>query len=242
MTVDGDICGGQIGDHLIVGWFTEDATYRPLAEKFAANLAQHGVPFHLFAKPSGAGWSTRRKPTVVMEAMDLYPGKTVVLMDVDCVVSGDISPVTEVAGDVGIIVVARNMRRGRRPAHWIATECSSRVVVFRPTEGASAFARKWQETIEQSSVDHDEHAMVWAMLASLPTTRFAYIDQRFSGREIGQTPDAVIEHDSAHDEERRARRSGFQNALRAFERRFLRTGKTRASRLKGEMSVLVKAG
>jgi hypothetical protein len=240
MTVDGDICGGQIGDHLTVGWFTPD--YRPLAQKFAANLQEHGEPYHLWAKPSGAGWSTRRKPTVVLEAMDLYPGKTVVLMDVDCVVRGDIAPATEVDGDVGIIVVARNMKRGKRPAHWIATECSSRVVVFRPTEGARAFARKWQETIERSTVDHDEHSMIWAMLASLPTTRFAYIDQKFSGREIGQIPGAVIEHDSAHDEERRAARGRFQTMLREFERRFLRTGKTRQSRLKGEMSVLVKAG
>jgi len=50
------------GDWLVIGWFTEDSTYRPLAEAFAANLSQHRAPFHLFAKPSLGAWNTRRKP------------------------------------------------------------------------------------------------------------------------------------------------------------------------------------
>jgi hypothetical protein len=59
LPVSGDLVGGTVGDWLVIGWFTEDATYRPLAETFAANLAERGAPFHLFAKPAGAGWSTR---------------------------------------------------------------------------------------------------------------------------------------------------------------------------------------
>jgi len=202
--------------------------------------ACHGAPFHLFAKPSLGAWNTRRKPAVALEAMDAYPGKTVVLMDVDCRLRGDIEPVTQIDGDVGIVVIARNVRRRRRWAHWLSVECNSRVVVFRPTEGARAFAQTWADTIERSTVNHDEHSMAWAYLSS-PGIHFDYIDQRFSAREIGRIPDAVIEHDSAHDEERRASRGRFKTLLREFERRFLRSGRTRQSRLKGEMSVLVKA-
>jgi hypothetical protein len=235
-----DVVGGQVGDWLVTGWFTEDDTYRPLAEAFAANLRQHGAPFHLFAKPPLAGWSTRRKPSVVLEAMDRYPGKTIVLMDVDCVVRGDIAPVTGIRGDVGIVVIARNVRQKRRLAHWLNVECSSRVVVFRPTEGARAFARTWADTIERSEFPHDEHSMAWAYLSS-PGVHFDYLDQTYSAREVGTVADAVIVHDSAHDEERRAARGPIRQALRALERRFLRTGRTRAGRLKGEMSVLVKA-
>ena len=202
--------------------------------------ACHGAPFHLFAKPSLGAWNTRRKPAVALEAMDAYPGKTVVLMDVDCRLRGDIEPVTQIDGDVGIVVIARNVRRRRRWAHWLSVECNSRVVVFRPTEGARAFAQTWADTIERSTVNHDEHSMAWAYLSS-PGIHFDYIDQRFSAREIGQIADALIEHDSAHDEERRASRGRFKTLLREFERRFLRSGRTRQSRLKGEMSVLVKA-
>ena len=141
---------------------------------------------------------------------------------------------------MGIVVIARNVRRKRRWAHWLSVECSSRVVVFRPTEGARAFARTWADTIERSTVDHDEHSMAWAYLSS-PSVHFDYIDQRFSAREIGRIADAVIEHDSAHDEQRRAERGPIKRVLRAFERRFLRTGRTRSSRLKGELGVLLKA-
>src|SRR5262245_55829295 len=154
-------------------------------------------------------------------------------MDVDCIVRGGITL-------VGIVVIARNMRKRRKWRHWIATECSSRVVVFRQTDGARAFLREWAEQIERSEFSHDEHSMVWAMLASLPTTSFSYIDQRYSAREVGQIPDAVIEHDSAHDEERRAQRGYIKNALRRFEARFLRTGTTRRSRLKGELSKILQ--
>jgi hypothetical protein len=238
LSLSGDLIGGQVGDWLVTGWFTPN--YRPLAEAFAANLSEHGAPFHLFAKPSLGAWNTRRKPAVVLEAMDAYPGKTLVLMDVDCRLRGEIEPVTQIGGDVGIVVIARNVRRRRRWAHWLSVECSSRVVVFRPTEGARAFARTWADTIERSTVNHDEHSMAWAYLSS-PSIHFDYIDQRFSAREIGRIPDAVIEHDSAHDEERRASRGRFKTLLREFERRFLRSGRTRQSRLKGEMSVLVKA-
>jgi hypothetical protein len=238
LSVSGDLVGGQVGDWLVTGWFTPN--YRPLAEAFAANLSQHEAPFHLFAKPSLGAWNTRRKPAVVLDAMDAYPGKAVVLMDVDCRLRGDIEPVTQIDGDVGIVVIARNVRRRRRWAHWLSVECSSRVVVFRPTEGARAFGRTWADTIERSTVNHDEHSMAWAYLSS-PSVHFDYIDQKYSAREVGRIPDAVVEHDSAHDEERRASRGSFRNLLRELERRLLRSGRTRQSRLKGEMSVLVKA-
>jgi Nucleotide-diphospho-sugar transferase len=167
------------------------------------------VPYHLWAKPSVGVWNSGRKPAVVLETLDAYPGKTVVLMDVDCVARSDITPVAQIDADVGIVVIARDMRKGRKLRHWIPTECSSRIVVFRSTEGArNAFARRWAERIERSGVAHDEHAMVWAMLDSLSTTSFSYIDQRDSARETGQIADALIEHDSAHDEARRASRVG----------------------------------
>ena len=217
-SVSGDLVGGHIGDWLVTGWFTPN--YRPLAL---------------------GGWDTSPKPAVALEAMDLYPGKTLVLMDVDCIVRGDIAPVTQIRGDVGVTVIARNTRKGRRWSHSLLVEASSRVVVFRPTAGARAFAQAWADEIERSAIRHDENSMAWAFLSS-PGVDFDYIPQEFSGREAGTVPDAVIVHDSAHDEQRRAARGPFKQALRAFERRFLRSGRTRQSRLKGEMSVLVKAG
>jgi GNAT superfamily N-acetyltransferase len=235
-----DIVGAApVGDFVVIGWFTPN--YRPLAEKFAANLAEHDIPHHLWAKPSSGTWNTMRKPAIVLEAMDAYPGKTVVLMDVDCVVRGDITPVIQTAADLAVTVMARNIRRGGKWRHRVAAECSSRVIVFRPTSGARAFAVRWVEQIERNAFPHDEHAMMWTLLASIPTTTFSYIDPRYSGRNIGQVQDAVIEHDSAHEEQRRASRGPVNLALRAIERRLFRTGRTKKSRIEGELAVLLKA-
>jgi hypothetical protein len=197
----------------------------------------------LWAKPKLApGWNTSRKPSVVLEALDAYPGKTLVLMDVDCIVKGDIAPVTDVAGDVGITVIAQNvkgspgrgLRRGRDAEwrHWIGVECSSRVVVFRPTAGARVFAQKWADQVKHSDgISHDEHAMVWAFLECQSAgVDFRYIDRRFSGREITVLPDAVIGHDSAHNKQRTGRRGRLRKALREVERRWFRSGRTRTKK------------
>ena len=235
-SASGDLAGGQVGDWLVIGWFTPD--YRPLAESFSANLTEHGTPFHLFQRPKVAkGWNTAQKPDVVLRAMGIYPDTTLVLMDLDCIVHGDISPVVDVAGDEGITVIARNIpgradRRwrvgeDRRWRHQIAVECSSRVVVFKPTSGACAFALKWRDQVVNSIVNHDEHSMVWAYLQS-PGVSFSYIDARYSGREVGQLPGAVIKHESEHNKLKAQQRSGFGDLLKAIERRYLRTGRTKA--------------
>jgi hypothetical protein len=234
-----DIKGGTPTQWLVIGWFTPN--YRPLAEAFAANLREHNIPHHLYSKAKIADdWNTLRKPSVVLEAMDAYPDKTIVLMDVDCIVKGDIAPVADVAGDVGITVIAQNVqgrrdRRWRRGIdaqwrHWIAAECSSRVVVFRPTEGARAFAKAWEWHIEHSHVNHDEHSMVWAFLRSAGKVAFSYIDRRYSGREVDDILDGIIVHDSAHNKQRKKERWRIKTALRRLEQRWIRSGRTRAAK------------
>jgi hypothetical protein len=146
------------------------------AENFAANLEAHGVPFHLWAKTkSGAGWSTTQKPSVVLDALDAYPGKTVVLMNVDCIVNGDVAPVAEVAGDVGICAIAMSMEGRKGLRHWLAFETSSRVIVFNPTDAGRMFAKRWAAKIAASDFPHDEWALSWGFLSS-PDVRFDYLD------------------------------------------------------------------
>jgi hypothetical protein len=219
-----------VGDWLVAGWFTPN--YRPLAAAFAAQLDRHDAPYHLYAKTYlQPGWQTTLKPSVVLEAMQAYPGKTVILMDVDCRVNGDLSPMLAgITGDVGIVVTAADAPKGKKGRqHWVSIETSSRVVVFRPTAGARRFAERWAAQIARSSFDHDEYSMAWAYLRS-PDVSFAYIPRAYSAREVGIVPGAIVAHDSAHSKERTATRGTIANALRAFERRFLRTGRTRKAK------------
>jgi hypothetical protein len=224
----GDIVSaGPPRDYVVVGWFTEDATYRPIAERFAASLRDRGEPFHLFAKskPAGKTWMELilMKPAVVLEAMAVYPGKTIVLMDVDCIVSGDIAPAMAFDGDVAIAAFSGTLPR--RPTDWrIWLGLSSRVVVFKPTAVARAFAGRREETAGRIG-GHEERCMAMAFLSS-PDVRFAYLDVRYSGREVGETADAVIAHDSTHGKEIRRSRGPVKRLLRAIERPF-RSGRTR---------------
>jgi hypothetical protein len=220
-----DITGGTAGDWLVIGWFTPD--YRPLAEEFAANLAKHGAPFHLWARPKLAkGWNTQQKPSVVLQAMDAYPSKTLVLMDVDCTVKGDKAPVAQVAGDVGINLKARQVRRWGRWQRRLAIAASSRVVVFRPTEGARAFAKEWRRLCETAHYGGDETSMAWAYLVRSDVP-YSFLDPLYAGREIAGalvTGGHVIVHESAH---LKASPWSFKETLKAIERRYLRTGRTK---------------
>jgi hypothetical protein len=239
----GDLVGGTPGDWLVIGWFTPD--YRPLAKRFAANLAEHGAPHHLWARPKLAkGWNTLPKPSVALLAMDAYPGKTLVLMDVDCIVRGDISPVTDFAGDVGININAIQSTKGKTWRRPVLVAASSRVVVFRPTEQARALAQEWEGLCKtltgKTHNSGDETALMWAYLRR-PDVRFSYVDRRYSGCEIGRqlVADAVVCHDSAHEKQRPVA-VGIKSALKAIERRFFRTGRTKQRKAAGEMSIVSK--
>lgn len=220
-----DIKGGVIGDWLVCGWFTPD--YRPLAEKFAASLATHGAPYHLWAKPkSERGWNTWRKPSVVLETMDLYPDKTVILMDVDCSIGGDISALGKTNGDVGLTIISRSARLMWPPHKRVVVKAISRVVVFQPTDAARRFAEDWGQRCETTHYAGDEAALRAAYL-SCPNVAVSHIDRRYSA--IG-FPGEVVAHVSEHEK----RRSGLtlRDALRMIERPF-RSGRTRTAKLEG---------
>jgi hypothetical protein len=222
----GDIKSPSVSDWLVTGWFTPD--YRPLAEKLSANLAQHGAPYHLWAKPKAAsGWNTWWKPSAVIEAMEAHPGKTVVLMDTDCIVRDDISPIIAFAGDVSLTMKARLMRVFPGFHKRTVIKTSSRVVVFRPTEGARAFAEEWQRLVKSASYGGDEPSMLWAFL-NRQDVAYHNLDPRYAGDEAGNTvTDAVIYHYGAH-----GRRNGsvVKNALKQIERRYFRTGRSQMSK------------
>ncbi len=219
-----DIAGGTIGDWLVIGWFTPD--YRAVAEKFAVNLAEHGAPYHLFARPKNGGWDSRPKPCVVLEAMDAHPGKTLVLMDVDCTVRGDIAPALEKPGDVILWRRARDDKSGD-----VLVFAGSRVIAFRPTDSARRFALEWQRMCALPSYKNDELSLTWTYL-SLPEVACSDLGRRYSGRDIdGNTDGCVIVHSSASytPPPQVAAMQTVRRYLKMLERPF-RTGRTRRRR------------
>lgn len=220
-----DIASVGNRDWLAVGWFTPD--YRPLAARFANNLAQHAIPYHLFARDKiGNGWDTRQKPSVVLEAMKRYPGRTVVLMDVDCIVKDDIEPITRITTDIAVSVKARQLRKGRAWQKQIAVVVGSRVAVFRPTNGARTFLQEWERQCRGAHYSGDETSMAWAYLLR-PEVTSTQLDRRFAGSEVtaAPIPGLVVAHESVHD---RSTGHSISLFLRSLEKRYLRTGRTKA--------------
>ena len=205
-------------DWLVIGWFTPD--YRGLAERFAGNLNRFAIPHHLFAKPIGSGWDTSRKPSVILEAMDLYPGKTIILMDVDCIVDGDIRPVLNFQRDVGFTLTPRR-RRGYKQTILTA---SSRVAVFKPTPASRRFAESWRELCVPGT--NDEVNLV-ACFVRNGDVSYAQLDQRYAAWEVGEKNaprGTVIWHQSAHA---KATARTLRSIIRLAERPF-RRGRSRA--------------
>lgn len=184
-------------DWLIVGFFTPN--YRPLAETFAANLQQFSLPHHLFAVERSGTWSyeTMRKPAIVLDAMKAHPGKTLILMDVDCTVKGGLDGLIAFrpAIDVACFMYVKTKKIGR---HRQRVSLSSRVVLVRPSDGARQLMENWQQACHERPWMHgDEPNMMLALARSTGTT-FSPIELKYSGREVDAAPaDAVIVHDSA---------------------------------------------
>ena len=207
---------------IVVGWFTPD--YRMLADRFACGLRYHGIPHHLFSKPMRGEWDTSQKAAVVLEAMALYPGKAIVLMDVDCEVTGDIEEVTRFAEDVKFNLCLRRRRRER-----VTIYASSRVMVFRPTEAAKRFAEAWAYWCDGPE-PNDEVNLTYSYIANGNVSR-RQLELAYYGweRNNPSAPEnALIWHDSEHAKAAPT----WKQIIRLLERPF-RSGRTKAIKAAG---------
>lgn len=186
---------------LVTGWFTED--YSPLARRLSDNLDRLAVPHHFYARekdPRGYVANTRRKPEVVLAAFSDYPGKTVVLFDVDMEVLGDISSLAAINGDV---IVASNTKPGdcvpwkkrKRRIHM-----GSRVMVWKSNEPAKQLARLWLEQCQKPGISYgDEVAFIEAYVRS-EGVALSRLPPRYAGVQKHTAPQgAVVIHDSEYD-------------------------------------------
>ena len=210
-------------DWVIVGWFSPD--YRPLAEKFAQSLRLLAIPHHLFARPQTQQWDTSSKPLIVLHAMNLYRGKTIILMDVDCIITGDISPLANLDGDVSF-----NLSLRRRKHERMTIYSSSRVVVFKPTAGARRFAEAWAYWCDGPE-RNDEINLTHAYVHNGGTAH-VQLPARFAAWEVGNKSapeDVVIWHQSAH---RKSEPITLRWLVRSLEKPF-RRGRTKAIKAAG---------
>lgn len=210
-------------DWLVIGWYTPD--YTELAQKFRKNLEKYHIPYEIYPVESRGKWDTQRKPEIVLRAMQDYPSKTLVLMDVDCIVHGDISKITKFEGDVAI---SGHTSHHKRKMGRITIQTSSRVIVFKPTKGADDFVRRWQQEIIKRRDNRDEYQMAQAFLRSIKDVKFSYIDKKYSGKHVGLVHNAAIEHDSEFDKR-------YNSWFKRISNKLFRTGRTKNEKLTADL-------
>ena len=185
---------------IVTGFFTPD--YFPLADALSKNLIEHGISHHLYARTKSAGqWGhqTLQKPSVLKTARLDHPTSILILMDVDCRVRGDISPILEVIGDIAVPMGRKPMKNGT------ALKPGTRVVLLRPTAQADAFLKDWDEMckLDIYPVENDEIRLQMAIEGSAGRFAITTLPHHFTGREIRKaTQKDIIIHDSARDEAR----------------------------------------
>lgn len=183
-------------DWLVVGWFTPD--YRHWAQRLVASLDKVAAPYHLLAcEKSARHWEaeTMRKARIVRRLREIHPGKTLILLDVDCEVRRDLQPlVSSVKGDVAAYVRAKSAGRGKERAR---IKVMSGTMVFRPTPGATSFVDAWVRAEDEcDSTDVDQTSLMIALGRATSFT-FEPLGVEWCAFGDGVHPDPVVVHEHA---------------------------------------------
>jgi len=141
-------------DYCVIGFFTPN--YRPIAERFADNLREHDVPHHLVAYPALPSWDAAilRKPEVLAAFMRAHPDRVHILMDVDCIVRGPLTPLVERTGLDALVTFYK--RRSMKAA-------SSRITVWFPTPASHQLVEAWQVKCQTAGIPCDEVCLTYAI-------------------------------------------------------------------------------
>lgn len=195
--------------YIVTGFYT--ANYSGLSRRLRDNLDAYSIPHAIYpVEHIGETWLAQplRKPSIVLRAMEEHPGRTVVLMDVDCTVHGPIDPIISDAADISIFL--RTDRQYR-------VHCSSRVVVFRPTQPTVDLLKAWQASCQdaldrlasvrapatksrsRSLIAENDETLLMRAITLQKNLTIKMLPIEYAGNAHGLVPDAVISHDSAHD-------------------------------------------
>ena len=191
--------------YIVTGFYTPN--YSEIAEVFRRNLLEHSVPHKLYSVDMlGGTWQvqTLRKPEIALRALDEHPDKSVILMDVDCSVQGELSPLLIPQCDIAVYPL-RNKRRGTLSA-------STRVVVLHQTEGARRLLKVWHQkcqdvikpvlskeitTWKRHIAEASDETLLRQAIDENPDVIVASLPPYYAGH--SSRPEALVKHESAHD-------------------------------------------
>lgn len=192
--------------YVVTGFYTPN--YAEIADAFRRNLSALSIPHKLYAAEMlGESWAvqTFRKPHFALRALDEHPDKTVIIMDVDCIVRGDLAPLLDLECDVALYPAVR--KKTKQPT------TSTRVVVIHQTPGARRLITAWQTKCDEAistllsrgirtwhrdvGIGATDESLMRQAIDDNPDVIVAHLRGAHSGNS-GRS-DALVGHQSAHD-------------------------------------------
>jgi len=165
------------------GWYTPD--YERWFNKLEQSLIEHRAPYDFRAVPKiDGGWerNTCRKAGFVLDALVRYPGKTVIFMDVDCVVTGNLGTLVNLPCDVAL-----DFHFGRKRGR-VSLVLATGHMVLNPTSKMRELMMAWAKTSKNPEFGlNDQETLTLAIgeVEDVCITR------------IGKTAHGTILHDCA---------------------------------------------
>lgn len=184
---------------VVCAYFTPD--YAGWADKLRASLVDSGFPFDLIETPKSAGgWerNTMLKPAMVLEAMRRHPTKTVVFVDADAVVTGDLTKLVSDA-DIALYWRAKRKRAGR-----IVLKPMSGTLVIKNNDRARRFIENWNAATAECRFDDTDETALALAISRTPGITISTIDHGLVcvGDKVGG---AVVTHAKANREHRKVK-------------------------------------
>jgi len=178
---------------VVCGWYTPD--YKRYADALRANLNQIGElhDFVEVAKDSGI-WevNTLRKPAQILAAMERWPERTIIFLDVDCHVSGELGDLASIGGDVGLHFRARTLRDGTPRLN-----ARSGTMVIRPTRAARLLIEAWARLCVDAPFGAVDQRTLPMAIALTPGLTITVLGNEYCSVHGDGIADPVISHDCA---------------------------------------------
>lgn len=178
------------------GWYTPD--YSDWVSPLVSSLEERGIKHDFIAVHAMDGfWEdiTLLKPSQALAALQRHPERTILFLDVDCIVKGtkeEILNLCNIQGDIGIYIRSRFSRRGRprfRPR--------SGTLILRQTEHCVRLLKHWESVSAEAPRFEVDEATLLVSLGQVPGLTVTFIPQTATAIRFDNIPDPLIFHSSA---------------------------------------------
>jgi hypothetical protein len=171
---------GDDGEHapgwIVFGWYTPD--YAHWFAGLEKSLIAHGAPYDFWSVPKLAGgWerNTRRKAEFALAALALHPGKTVILLDVDCIVTGALGVLASLNCDIGV-----NFHIWRKRGKTVIVPATGHMVL-NPTRDTRDLIAAWVEACKDPGYGVDDQDALAIALEHADGIRVAHLGKDAGG-------------------------------------------------------------